>query len=128
MKDSLIRVAKEYASRSYSPYSHFPVGAAVLCDDGSVFGGTNIENASYGLSMCAERCAMFSGAVQGYARRMVMLVVYAPTAGLTMPCGACRQVMAELLSSDAEIVVTNGVLSRSFRVGELLPGAFSLEI
>lgn len=128
MKDRLTEVARDFASRSYSPYSHFRVGAAVLCEDGSVFGGTNVENASYGLSMCAERTAMFAAAAAGYARKMKMLVVYAPTESLTMPCGACRQVMAELLSEGAQIVVTNGVLEAVYDVDALLPGAFGLDV
>jgi cytidine deaminase len=87
-------VARAVAKSSYSPYSNFRVGAAVLTDSGKIHAGANIENASYGLCMCAERTAIFTAASAG-DRTLKAIVVYTPTATPTMPCGACRQVINE---------------------------------
>ena len=116
------------ASRAHCPYSQFHVGAAVLCDDGSVIEGCNVENASYGLTVCAERVALFSAICQG--KRPIELAVSCVDAqdeaavSSRMPCGACRQVMQELLPPDADIHV-DGVGRRSLQ--QLLPEAFQLD-
>ncbi len=88
----LVRAAQRARRRAYAPYSHFPVGAAVLAVDGSIFAGANVENASYGLTLCAERVAIH-GAVAAGRRRLVAVAVVGPP-GIS-PCGACRQVMDE---------------------------------
>ncbi|OBZ33972.1 cytidine deaminase [Megasphaera sp. DISK 18] len=119
----LIELARDYRRHSYSPYSHFPVGAAVLMESGRVFGGCNIENASYPLSNCAERTAIFKALSEG-ERAFKALAVVADTDGPCSPCGACRQVMAEFRIP--RIIMANmkgdmAVVSWE----ELLPYAFS---
>ena len=125
--DRLLVLAREAAERAYVPYSRFRVGAAVEAD-GQTYAGCNVENASYGLTVCAERVALFTAAAAGH-RRVSRIAVTCPDAGPElgqngrMPCGACRQVMAELMGPDGEVLV-DGV--RTFRVSELLPRAFTL--
>lgn len=115
------------AERAYVPYSRFRVGAAVEAD-GQTYAGCNVENASYGLTVCAERVALFTAVAAGH-RRVARIAVTCVDAGPEigeggrMPCGACRQVMAELMGPDGEVLV-DGV--RTFRVSELLPSAFTL--
>ena len=126
--EPLLERARMAASRAHCPYSQFHVGAAVLCDDGSVIEGCNVENASYGLTVCAERVALFSAISQG--KRPIELAVSCVDAqdeaavSSRMPCGACRQVMQELLPPDADIYV-DGVGRRSLQ--QLLPEAFQLD-
>jgi cytidine deaminase len=113
---------------AYVPYSKFPVGVAGLVDDGRLVVGCNVENASYGLAMCAERVAIFAAVAAGHRRieRLAVSCIDArPDLGPNgrMPCGACRQVMAELMTPDA-VVDVDGV--GAFTVAELLPGAFRL--
>jgi cytidine deaminase len=114
--------AKEFA---YVPYSKFQVGAALLSKDGKVFRGCNIENASYGMTNCAERTALFKAYSEGVTR-FDSLVVVADTDGPVSPCGACRQVISELCDAEMEVVLTNlkGDIQR-IQVKDLLPGAFS---
>jgi cytidine deaminase len=122
--EQLMRSARAAAQRAYAPYSAFAVGAAVLASDGTVHVGANVENASYGLSMCAERAAIFNAVAQG-ATEIAAVAVYTPTAHPTPPCGACRQVIAEF-GPDALVVCCNDDEhgSRRFRLRELLPEAF----
>ena len=123
----LLRRAREAANRAHCPYSNFHVGAAVRCTDGTVVEGCNVENSSYGLSICAERVALFSCVAQGLqplelAVSCVDALDDAPPAS-RMPCGACRQVMLELLPSDAAIHI-DGVGSRN--LSALIPQGFRL--
>ena len=120
----LTRRAREASRHAWAPYSKFAVGAAVLAEDGAIYGGANVENASYGLSMCAERNAIFQAIVHG-ARRIVAIAVYTPTSQPTPPCGACRQVVAEF-GPDALVVccTEDANAERHFRLSELLPEAF----
>ena len=109
-KDSerqLLDAAQDVRNRSYSPYSKFQVGAAVLTDDGNVFQGTNIENASYGLTVCAERNAMFAavGAGKRKLRALALVTQKLPGTAFNSPCGACRQVMSEFLPPDAPVLI-----------------------
>lgn len=112
------------AQHAYAPYSRFAVGAAVLCADGSIFSGSNVENASYGLSICAERNAIFRAVNEGQ-RRIDALLVYTPTGSATPPCGACRQALSEF-GPEATVVCSSdaGATDRSYRLVELLPDAF----
>jgi cytidine deaminase len=125
--DSLMVLARAAAERAYVPYSKFRVGAAVDAD-GTTFAGCNVENASYGLTVCAERVALFSAVAAGYRRigRIAVTCIDA-TAELgapgRMPCGACRQVMVELMGPSGEVTI-DGV--GNFRVADLLPIAFTL--
>ena len=115
--------AKAAAKRAYAPYSNFPVGAAVLAASGKIYSGCNVENASYGLSNCAERTAIFSAVANG-EKTLKCVVVYTPTKSATAPCGACRQVINEF---GPEARVTSFCASREeldVSIGALLPGAF----
>jgi cytidine deaminase len=120
----LKKSARDAATRAYAPYSGFAVGAAVLTENGKVHTGANVENASYGLSICAERNAIFQ-AIAGGARRIDVLAVYTPTEAATPPCGACRQVLAEFGAGALVVCCTdNDDLDRCYEFGELLPSAF----
>ena len=128
-REELIEKAKEARSLSYSPYSHFAVGAALLCKDGRVFVGANIENSSYPLCMCAERNALYNAKMNGVKKEdMVALALSADTDEPCSPCGACRQVISELFPKDAPIYMSNlkGDIKET-NIEELLPFAFSEE-
>lgn len=92
--NKLFEAAKSASENAYCPYSNFPVGAAVLTSDSSVFNGCNVENASYGLTSCAERNAIFQAIAAG-KREILAIATYTPTENPTTPCGACRQIMIE---------------------------------
>jgi cytidine deaminase len=118
--------ATQTARRAYCPYSRFPVGAAVLTTDGRMFSGCNVENASYGLTICAERNAIFQ-AVAGGSKQIVAVMVYTPTANPSAPCGACRQVINEF-GPDAEVYcVCDGARELRVSTRELLKHAFGPE-
>lgn len=102
--ESLLARARDAASSAYVPYSNFPVGAALLTASGEVFTGANVENASYGLTVCAERTAVFAAALAGH-REVVAIAVSAPRALRASPCGACRQVLNEFAPSTGEMTV-----------------------
>jgi cytidine deaminase len=122
----LIQEALIARRAAYAPYSHFQVGAAVLCSDGRVFHGCNIENSSYGLCNCAERTALFSAIAAGYAPGdFSALAVAGQGDGPISPCGACRQVMLELGGAAMLVIRANLVgSSRVDSAGDLLPDAF----
>jgi len=127
-EQQLMDLAREAKKNSYSPYSKFPVGAAVLLEDGQIFKGANIENASYGLTCCAERVALFSARSASSARVTALAISIGP-AGVDLdpetlsPCGACRQVMAEFLAPDTPVYVDK---NRRFTMADLLPFTFKL--
>ena len=119
----LIGEARKASKNAYAPYSNFPVGAAFIAEDKKLYSGSNIENASYGLSICAERSAIFSSIKAGN-RTIKVLVVYTPTNTPTMPCGACRQVIREF-SQNALIVSVCDSEQRIIKfISELLPEDF----
>lgn len=122
---ALVEAARLASERAYARYSGYRVGAAVQSEDGRIFTGCNVENASYGATMCAERSAIF-GLVSAGARRITAVCVYAPAEPTAMPCGMCRQVISEFCV-DAPVLVAGpgGVLRRSF--AQLLPEAFRLD-
>ena len=126
--DDLLEAAREAANKPHCPYSNFHVGAAVRCTDGTIVSGCNVENASYGLTICAERVALFNCVAQGLQplELAVSCVDAQNNASLSsrMPCGACRQVMQELLPDNA-IVYIDGIGTKPLT--ELLPDAFSLD-
>ncbi|MDO5602938.1 MAG: cytidine deaminase [Oscillospiraceae bacterium] len=125
---TLLKAAAEAAENAYAPYSGYQVGAAALGEDGRLYTGCNVENASYGLTNCAERGALFAMVGAG-CRRFTLLAVCAKGAAAPWPCGACRQVMAEFCQNgDTPVLVRggDGVIMRS-TVGGLLPEAFSLK-
>ena len=102
----MIKKALEAMHNSYSPYSNFKVGAAISLKDGTIITGTNIENSSYGLSICAERVALFSVYAKGYRKDDIVSMAIAGE-NITPPCGACRQVMNELMNRNTPIILVN---------------------
>jgi cytidine deaminase len=121
--DELVRLALEARRFAYAPYSRFEVGAALRTADGRVFSGANVENASYGLAVCAERSAVVA-AVNAGARELAELVVATATSPPTAPCGMCRQTLAEF-ARDLPIVLVNERGERTeTSLAELLPRAF----
>jgi cytidine deaminase len=125
--DLLISQAIDATKHCHVPYSKFKVGAAILTKDGKMIQGANIENSSYGLSMCAERTALYNTYLQGYKKDdIVAMAVIGPTEGPISPCGACRQVMVELMNNNTPIYLSNltRVIKETSPMG-LLPFAFS---
>lgn len=123
--DKLIAKAREGLSHSYAPYSGFHVGAAVQTVEGQIFTGCNIENASYGDTVCAERTAIFKAVSEGY-RDLTDIVIVCSDDTFPFPCGMCLQVMSEFMPK-GRVHVVNGGEVRSFTVAEMLPYAFRLD-
>jgi cytidine deaminase len=119
----LVAAARRAAKSSYSPYSKFRVGAAVLTGSGKIFAGCNVENASYGLTNCAERTAVFKAVAEGQ-RKLLAVAVYTPTARPTAPCGACRQVIHEFGPTAAVLCVCDSADRIETTLDQLLPEAF----
>lgn len=123
----LISMAAEAMGRSYSPYSDFKVGAALLCDDGAVYTGANIENKSYSATVCAERAAFFKAVADGRRKFKKIAIVGGKVGNIDAPChpcGVCRQVMSEFCDGDFEVItVKNGQIIKN-TLSELLPFAF----
>lgn len=119
----LMDCAIKARENAYCPYSHFAVGAALLCEDGTLYEGCNIENASYGLTNCAERTAIFKAISEGYIKFKALAVV-ADTEGPCAPCGACRQVMAEF---KIPLIIMGNLMGniKIVTIEELLPFSFS---
>jgi len=127
-KQKLIRAALRARESAVAPYSKFKVGAALLTKSGEIIGGANVENASYGLTCCAERVALFKALTEG-KRNFVAVAVVARAAGGAMPCGACRQLLAEF-APKARVFVADSRAPKNikeFSVRELLPGAFTFK-
>ena len=120
----LIDFAKKAAENAYAPYSKFKVGAALLTKDGKIFTGCNVENASYGLTMCAERVAIFKAVSEGY-REFEAIAIYAE-GNMPYPCGACRQVIAEFVDKKFLFIISNGDKVETYTLRDLLPFTFSL--
>ncbi len=133
---SLLKSAAKTSEAAYAPYSNYKVGAAVLCVDGSVFIGCNVENAAYGLTICAEQAAIVS-AISAGNRKITALAIAAQSDGsgeaasdmnYPSPCGACRQILAEFCQPDTPVVTAFATRLHDFRtttLGKLLPEAFS---
>jgi cytidine deaminase len=121
--DGLIEAARRAQQQAYAPYSRYRVGAAVEGEDGSVFAGCNVENASYGLVMCAERVAI-GAAVAAGVRQFRRVVVVSDSEPPAPPCGACRQVIFEF-APDAEVLAVGPRSSHRWTMRDLLPAAFS---
>jgi cytidine deaminase len=120
----LEQAARQAAANAYVPYSRFAVGAAILTADGRLFTGCNVENASYGLTNCAERTAIYAARAQANMQEVIAVCVYTPTASPTPPCGACRQVLNEFGPTMQVRLICNGEQSISTTLDHLLPGAF----
>lgn len=126
----LIDAAVAAMARAYAPYSGYHVGAALLCADGKVFSGANIESASYGATVCAERVAFFSAVHEGERDFRAIAVVGGKggvISGSFPPCGICRQVMAEFCTPDFKILLFDGESISVHTLGEILPLAFGKE-
>lgn len=127
IKNELVSKANDMLNMAYVPYSKFPVGAALLTKGGQVYSGCNIENASYGLSNCAERTAFFKAVSEGN-KEFDYLVITGNTDEPISPCGACRQVMVEFCEPGMPVLLTNNLGKvKETTVSELLPGAFQSE-
>lgn len=123
----LIKLAIEARNKAYVPYSKFPVGAAVETEDGSIFTGCNIENASFGATNCGERTAIFKAVSEGH-KVIKKIAVVGDMSTFTAPCGICRQVIAEFASKDIEIILIKNEEEYVKRtLEEILPGAFTKE-
>jgi cytidine deaminase len=123
--ERLIAQAREVRERAWSPYSGFRVGAALLSDDGRIFTGCNVENASLGLTICAERAAVAKAVSEG-ATSFRCVVIVTGEESPSFPCGACRQVLSELGPEQVVVTVGAGDARRRARLDELLPGAFRM--
>lgn len=128
-EQELINAAKKAMEKSYAPYSHFNVGAALYCGDGKVYLGANIENSSFSLCCCAERNAVFRAVNDGERDFKAIAIVggknhkiekYCP------PCGACRQVLTEFCKENFDIILTNGQNIKTFKLKDIMPLGFSL--
>ena len=140
MYENLVSEAFEAMKSAYAPYSNYHVGACVLCKDGRTFRGVNVENASYGATNCAERCAVFGAYSYGYRKAdIAALAIVSDGARIgtpcgiqggedtCYPCGICRQVLSELLESDTPIILSNGEETTETTIAELLPMSFGME-
>lgn len=128
--EQLVQLAREARSRSYCPYSGFAVGAALLCEDGTVYQGCNVENAAYGPSICAERVAVFKAVSEGHRSFAALAIAGGRAgeepAGICPPCGVCRQVLREFCGSELPIYLAKpGEAFELHTLGELLPLSFS---
>lgn len=127
----LIKKAFAMLDYSYAPYSHFTVGAALLCEDGTIIGGCNIENAAYGPSNCAERTAIFKAVSEGKKHFKAICIVGGKEKTVTdfcPPCGVCRQVMAEFCKGDFQVVLAKSEKEYNvFTLDQLLPERFGLD-
>ncbi|MGN1182922.1 MAG: cytidine deaminase [Faecalibacillus sp.] len=124
-KEKLVELAFEARENAYVPYSHFRVGACVALKDGKYVKGCNIENAAYGSTMCAERNAVYGAYCQGYKKEdIVALAIVADCEPIASPCGACRQVLSELLDLDIPIYLSNKKVIETHTMRELMPMVF----
>ncbi len=124
----LLDKAKEVMNNAYAPYSNFKVGAAILTESGDVYTGCNIENASYGATICAERTAAVKAVSEGH-RRFLKIAIVSMEGTYTYPCGMCRQFLSEFMAEDGMVIVEDsieGIKEIAFK--ELLPLSFSLNV
>lgn len=122
----LMNKAKEASKMSYSPFSRFAVGAAVLAKSGTIYSGCNVENSSFGMTICAERCAVFKAISEG-EKEILAVAIYSPNADDCNPCGACRQVMYEFQGDEEIDVITENMGELVIRkLGVYLPFGFKI--
>lgn len=119
-KEYLANLAKAAAEKAYAPYSNFKVGAAVLTDDGHIFTGCNVENLSYGLTICAERVAITKAVSEGYVN-FTAIAIYGGPEGKAHPCGACRQVMSEFMGPSDRVIIGGGNLEEDLNLQDFFP-------
>ncbi len=128
--EDLASEARNAMKNAYSPYSHFSVGAALLCRSGKVYTGCNIENASYTPTVCAERVAFFKAVSDGEREFEAIAIAGGADGNIsaeTAPCGVCRQVMSEFCGADFKVILVSGSSERELTLGELLPLAFAFD-
>jgi len=126
-KNKLVEKAIEAKSKAYAPYSNFPVGAALLTEDGKLYIGANVENASYGLTICAERTAAFKAVLEG-EKIFKAIAIAGNTEDYLPPCGACRQVLLELCGKDIDVHLVNSKNEiKTLKLNELIPFSFGDE-
>ena len=123
--EKLLKMARKAMKNAYAPYSGFRVGAALLTESGKVYTGCNVENSSYGLTMCAERVAVFKAVSEG-ERNLVKIAIVSSSNELTFPCGACRQVLYEF-ADDMEIILEDKEGIHITHLKDLLPDGFRLK-
>ena len=126
----LLEKAKKVSQNAYIPYSNFPVGACVLFESGKIYCGTNVENASYGLSLCAERNAISTAIADGEKTNIVAIAIYSSKKQLCLPCGACRQWLSEFSSCDKEIKIILENKNSEIKIlslNEIFPYGFKLD-
>ncbi|MBD5402760.1 cytidine deaminase [bacterium] len=125
--DVLMQRAIDVSKNAYAPYSKFSVGASVLADSGEIYSGCNFENASFGMTICAERNAVGSAVANG-EKKIKAVAIYSPNQDKCLPCGACRQVLHEFCDNDSEldVIVKCGDELQVFSLATLLPESFSL--
>jgi len=124
--ESLMEKAKEASKNAYAKYSNFKVGACVLTKSGNIYTGCNVENASYGLAICAERCAIFK-AISNGEKEITAVAIYSPNMQNCMPCGACRQVIYEFANDgETDVITLNNEQLSVNKIGKLLPEGFVL--
>ena len=121
-QNALFQAACAARTHAYAPYSGFRVGAALLCEDGRIFTGCNVENAAYPLCTCAERTALCAAVSQGARRFLAIAIAGGTDEDCTQPCGGCRQNLAEFCGADFPVLLSDGI----HPLGELLPGVFRL--
>ncbi len=123
----LIETAITAMKNSYSPYSNFKVGAALLCKNGNIYSGCNVENASFSATVCAERTAIFNAVSKGEKSFEAIAIVGGKDGEITSfcsPCGICRQTLEEFCNNDFKIILFDGQTSKTYTLGELLPLSF----
>jgi cytidine deaminase len=123
-EDALVKRALSARKRAYAPYSEFTVGAALLCDDGKVYEGVNVENASYGLCLCAERTAMVTAVAEGH-RKFSAIAIATGSDPPSPPCGMCRQVLAEFCADLRIILVNDRGAKKRVTLKKIFPGTFT---
>ncbi|MBR1776146.1 cytidine deaminase [bacterium] len=122
----LMNLAKDASKQSYSPFSRFAVGAAVLAKSGKIYTGCNVENSSFGMTICAERCAIFKAVSEG-EREILAVAIYSPNSDDCNPCGACRQVMYEFQGDNEVEIITESLSNLNIRkLSEYLPYGFKI--
>ena len=124
-QNKLIDLAWKARENAYVPYSHFKVGACIALKDGTFVQGCNIENASFGATICAERCAIFKAVSDG-CTKIDKIVIVCSTHDFAYPCGICRQVMTEFMDENGIIVVTNDKEIREYKLSDLMPESFRM--
>ncbi len=127
--EELLNIAKEASQNSYSPYSKFPVGSAVMFESGNIYSGCNIENSSYGLALCAERNAISTAVASKETGRLIKISIYSPKSAGCFPCGACRQWIKEFAKGyNTEVILQNDDgTCLLYYINDLLPNSFELK-